>query len=88
MDEGKIKLKPKSVSTLILKDAKANCTEKLKADSEALFIDPITKNGYMIQKVRARNEVRSPVIFKVLFDEKMSKMKVFRNQYHIKSSSQ
>ena len=54
------------VTTLILKDAEAGCSDKEKADSEAMFIDPITRNGYMIQKVRERNDARSPIIFKVV----------------------
>ena len=65
MNSGKIKLSRDKVTTLVLKDAEAGCSPKEKADSESLFIDPITRSGYMIQKVRERNDIRSPVIFKV-----------------------
>ena len=63
MNDGVIELE--NVTTLVLKDSKADCSEELKADSEAMFIDPITRNGYIIQKVRERNNIRSPIIFKV-----------------------
>ena len=63
MNDGIIELE--NVTTLVLKDSKANCSEESKADSEAMFIDPITSNGYIIQKVRERNNIRSPTIFKV-----------------------
>ena len=63
MNDGIIELE--NVTTLVLKDSKANCSEESKADSEAMFIDPITRNGYIIQKVRERNNMRSPIIFKV-----------------------
>ena len=66
MNGGKIKLLRDKVTTLILKDSKAGCTAEEKADSESLFIDPITRTGYMIQKVRERNNIRSPVIFQVM----------------------
>ena len=31
-----------------------------------MFVDPITQYGYIIQKVRPRNTIKTPVIFKVL----------------------
>jgi hypothetical protein len=37
----------------------------MKVDTEAMIIDPISKAGYIIQKVRPRNANKNPVIFKV-----------------------
>ena len=65
LNNGTIQLETEKVTKLILKDAKASCSDELKADSEALFIDPITRNGYTIQKIRERNNARNPIIFKV-----------------------
>ena len=63
---------PKSnVTTLVLVDDELDCTESVKEDSEAMFIDPISNSGYIIQKVRERNTRKNshpvnPVIFKVV----------------------
>ena len=65
LNNGTVQLETEKVTKLILKDAKASCSDELKADSEALFIDPITRNGYTIQKIRERNSARNPIIFKV-----------------------
>ncbi len=53
------------ITTLVLHDAGASCREDMKVDTEAMIIDPISKAGYIIQKVRPRNANKSPVIFKV-----------------------
>jgi hypothetical protein len=53
------------ITTLVLQDPEGSCREELKEDTEAMFIDPISKAGYIIQKVRPRNINKSPVILKV-----------------------
>lgn len=56
-----------NITTLVLVDDEQDCRESVKEDSEAMFIDPISKSGYIIQKIRDRNTNDSPVIFKVSF---------------------
>ena len=56
----------KNITTLVLEDPDSPCGEDTKEDTEAMFIDPIFNVGYIIQKVRPRNEIKSPVIFKVI----------------------
>ena len=53
------------ITTIVLHDSGASCREDMKEDTEAMFIDPISKAGYIIQKVRPRNFNANPVIFKV-----------------------
>ena len=53
------------ITTLVLQDPQGSCREDMKEDTEAMFIDPISKAGYIIQKVRPRNLNKSPVILKV-----------------------
>ena len=55
------------ITTLVLQDPEGSCSEDMKEDTEAMFIDPISKAGYIIQKVRPRNLNKSPVILKVFF---------------------
>ena len=55
-----------NVTTIVLVDDKLDCRESFKEDSEAMFIDPLTNFGYIIQKVRERNTKKNPVIFKVV----------------------
>ena len=57
-----------NVTTLVLVDDKLDCRESVKEDSEAMFIDPQTNSGYIIQKVRERNTKKNPVIFKVIYE--------------------
>ena len=54
-----------NIKTLVLKDDGLDCTESAKEDTEAMFMDSISNNGYIIQKVRDRNTDKSSVIFKV-----------------------
>ena len=54
------------ITTFILEDQESVCTEESKEDTEAMFIDPISNSGYIIQKVRPRNSRKDPVIFKVI----------------------
>ena len=54
------------ITTLVLEDPDRLCNEDSKEDTEAMFIDPIYNVGYIIQKVRPRNEIKTPVIFKVM----------------------
>ena len=63
---GKINIRKSEIATLVLEDPEATCGEDVKEDTEAMFVDPITKYGYIIQKVRPRNTYKSPVIFKLL----------------------
>ena len=56
------------ITTFVLEDQENVCSEDSKEDSEAMFIDPISNSGYIIQKVRPRNTIKSPVIFKVISD--------------------
>ena len=55
-----------NITTLVLEDPDRPCGEDAKEDTEAMFIDPVYNVGYIIQKVRPRNEIKTPVIFKVL----------------------
>jgi len=61
---GKITVPKKNITTLVLEDPDRLCGEDAKEDTEAMFIDPIYNVGYIIQKVRPRNEIKTPVIFK------------------------
>ena len=54
------------LTTIVLQDPRASCREDMKEDTEAMIIDPISKAGYIIQKVRPRNVNKNPVIFKVI----------------------
>ena len=63
---GKINIRKSEIATLVLEDSEAICGEDVKEDTEAMLVDPITKSGYIIQKVRPRNTYKTPVIFKVL----------------------
>ena len=60
-----------NVTTLVLVDDKLDCRESVKEDSEAMFIDPQTNFGYIIQKVRERNRKKNPVIFKVVYETRV-----------------
>ena len=53
------------LTSIVLHDPGASCREDMKEDTEAMIIDPISKSGYIIQKVRPRNVNKNPVIFKV-----------------------
>ena len=64
-DGKQILIRKKKITTFVLQEPKLVCSEAKKEDTEAMFIDPISKSGYIIQKVRPRNIVKSPVIFKV-----------------------
>ena len=57
-----------NVTTIVLVDDKLDCRESSKEDSEAMFIDPLTNFGYIIQKVRDRNTNKNPVIFQVVYE--------------------
>ena len=63
---GEITVPKKNITTLVLEDPDRLCGEDAKEDTEAMFIDPIYNVGYIIQKVRPRNEIKTPVIFKVM----------------------
>ena len=64
------------ITTLVLEDPDRLCNEESKEDTEAMFIDPIYNVGYIIQKVRPRNKIKTPVIFKVIkFIVVMSKLR-------------
>ena len=63
---GRITVPKKNITTLVLEDPDRLCGEDAKEDTEAMFIDPIYNVGYIIQKVRPRNEIKTPVIFKVI----------------------
>ena len=63
---GKITVPKKNIKTLVLEDPDRLCGEDAKEDTEAMFIDPIYNVGYIIQKVRPRNDIKTPVIFKVM----------------------
>ena len=63
---GEITVPKKNITTLVLEDPDRLCGEDAKEDTEAMFIDPIYNVGYIIQKVRPRNEIKTPVIFKVI----------------------
>ena len=64
-----------NVTTLVLVDDKLDCRESVKEDSEAMFIDAQTNFGYIIQKVRARNTNKNPVIFQVVYETKIIHMR-------------
>merc|ERR1712038_38856 len=68
-NEGKLVMPRNRITTFVLEDQENVCSEDSKEDSEAMFIDPISNSGYIIQKVRPRNTIKSPVIFKVISDE-------------------
>ena len=63
---GEITVPKKNITTLVLEDPDRLCGEDAKEDTEAMFIDPIYNVGYIIQKVRPRNDIKTPVIFKVM----------------------
>ena len=63
---GRITVPKNKITTLVLEDPDRLCGEDAKEDTEAMFIDPIYNVGYIIQKVRPRNEIKTPVIFKVI----------------------
>ena len=66
-----------NITTLVLEDPDRPCGEDAKEDTEAMFIDPVYNVGYIIQKVRPRNEIKTPVIFKVIkFTIVMSKIEL------------
>ena len=66
-----------NITTLVLEDPDRPCGEDGKEDTEAMFIDPVYNVGYIIQKVRPRNEIKTPVIFKVIkFTIVMSKIEL------------
>ena len=58
-------IKKTEITSIILQNPEGVCSESIKEDTEAMFIDPISKFGYLIQKVRPRNAVKNPTIFKV-----------------------
>ena len=62
---GKTTVPKDEITTLVLEDPDRLCDEDSKEDTEAMFIDPIYNVGYIIQKVRPRNKIKTPVIFKV-----------------------
>ena len=74
-----------NVTTLVLVDDKLDCRESVKEDSEAMFIDPQTNFGYIIQKVRERNAKKNPVIFKVVYETRIIhiRCKSYYTQLHI-----
>ena len=53
------------ITTFVLRDTILNCREDMKEDTETLFIDPLYHAGFIVQKVRPRNIIKEPVIFKV-----------------------
>merc|ERR1711981_196693 len=61
---GKLLMPRNRITTFVLEDQENVCSEDSKEDSEAMFIDPISNSGYIMQKVRPRNTIKSPVIFK------------------------
>ena len=60
-----------NITTLVLIDDNLDCRESVKEDSEAMFIDAQTNFGYIIQKVRARNTNKNPIIFQVVYETKI-----------------
>ena len=68
-DGGKISLTKSEYTTIELKDTEITtatvCKEDTKKDMETLFIDPISKDGYLVQKFRERNTGLTAGIFKV-----------------------
>ena len=75
---GRITVPKKNITTLVLEDPDRLCGEDAKEDTEAMFIDPIYNVGYIIQKVRPRNKIKTPVIFKVItFIVVMSKLRLY-----------
>ena len=76
---GKTTVSKDKITTLVLEDPDRLCNEDSKEDTEAMFIDPIYNVGYIIQKVRPRNKIKTPVIFKVIkFIVVMSKLRYTR----------
>ena len=74
---GKTTVPKDKITTLVLEDPDRLCNEDSKEDTEAMFIDPIHTVGYIIQKVRPRNKIKTPVIFKVIkFIIVMSKLRL------------
>ena len=67
------------ITTLVLQDPEGSCREDLKEDTEAMFIDPISKSGYIIQKVRPRNINKSPVILKVVLVINVTSARYLKN---------
>ena len=66
---GKLTIPASKVTTFVLNDPEVNsqtsCTEGTKKDSEAMFIDPISNSGYLIQKVKKETVATHASIFKV-----------------------
>ena len=66
---GKVTIPASKVTTIILNDPEVNsktrCDEGTKKDTEALFIDPISNSGYLIQKVTKETFATNVVISKV-----------------------
>ena len=66
---GKVIIPASKVTTIILNDPEVNsetiCDEGTKKDTEALFIDPISNSGYLIQKVTKDTFSTDVVISKV-----------------------
>ena len=58
---GKITIRASNVTTFVLNDPEVTnatiCDEGTKKDFESVFIDPISKYGYLIQKVNKENIV-------------------------------
>ena len=79
---GKTTVSKDKITTLVLEDPDRLCNEDSKEDTEAMFIDPIYNVGYIIQKVRPRNKIKTPVIFKVIkFIVVMSKLRYTRTWF-------
>ena len=68
-DGGKITIPGSEITKLVLDDPNVNatsvCSEVTQKDTETLFIDPISKAGYIIQKVKRENNDTNVTIFKV-----------------------
>ena len=60
------------ITSIVLQNPEGVCSEDTKEDTEAMFIDPVSKFGYLIQKVRPRNAVKNPTIFKVHYQKQNS----------------
>ena len=68
------------ITTFVLRDTILNCREDMKEDTETLFIDPLYNAGYIVQKVRPRNLIKEPVIFKVKINVKYHKLRHFHKK--------
>ena len=68
------------ITTFVLRDRLRNCKEDMKEDTETLFIDPLYDAGYIVQKVRPRNLIKEPVIFKVKINAKNHKLRHFHKK--------